>query len=178
MQTESTPASGNSSMTKTIVMVVLVLALLGVAFWGFKTNSTLKTTQGDLAAARTEIDGLKKDKADLTANLAQTTTDLESTKASLEKITAELATASASLTKTTGEKSALQAKITKASKLVDVLIGLNDNTVSFSEFLVLIKATNDSELLRLWNSFVASNTQANFNAFYNYLLGEIGDSLR
>ena len=172
------PQSDKSSMMKTIVIGVLVLALLGVSFWGFKTNSTLKATQGELAAtqgelaaARTEIDGLIKDMGELTSSLEETTAVLETT-------TNELATTSASLTKTTGEKSALAAKISEASKYVDVAIGFWDSGTDLDEFDELLKATGDAKLLKLWNDFLDDSTQANLDEFVDYMNEAVSDSLK
>ncbi len=174
------PKSDKSSMMKTIVMIVLVLALLGVGFWGFQTNSKLTATSGELAVAQTDLATLQGKYDSLTKDNAQLASDLAQTKTDLEKAQADLAKAQSDLTKSQDQGKELQAKIASASKKTEALYAFL--TVKTTEdFLVLdtmITATNDKDLIAQWSIFTSSPTTENSANFLLYLITDIKDDLK
>ena len=186
MQNESMPASesmkpqsGKSSMMSKIILGVLVLALLGVGYWGYTTNSTLKATQGDLTALQAKYDKLTKDNASLTSNLAQTTTDLETTKAELEKTKEELS-------KSQKLASGYRASMDKALKWMDVVITWDVDDSNDVAVKKTVDATGDSKLKSLWDAYAAEEfSSANYDewldklrAFERYLYESIAGFLK
>jgi len=174
------PQSSKSSMMSKIILGVLVLALLGVGFWGFQTNSKLTATNEKLVVAQSDLATLQGKYDSLTKDNAQLTSDLAQTKADLEKAQTELAKAQADLTKSQGEVKAMQAKISAASNKADILYAYSTVKTANDILTVdaMIKATNDADLIAQWATFVTTPTTENGSNFLLYMMMAIQNDLK
>ena len=176
-QATQAPKKSNSMM---IVVIILVLALIGVGFWGFSQSSTLKATQAKLDTLQGQYDSLTAEKNQLSSDFNATKTELETTKADLEKTKGELATTQDDLKKAQDQASSLQAKIDKASKISEILYAFS-TVKSGTDILTIdakVKAANNKELQTEWGKFASAPTAESSANFLLYLISAIGNALK
>lgn len=157
----------------TVFVVILVLALAGVGFWGFQQSSALKATQAELSTLQGNFDSLTAEKNSLSGDLDTATTDLEAAKAELETTKSDLSKAESAV-------STAQAKLEKAGKLADILYAIS-TVKSPTDLMAVdasIKALKDTALLGEWTKFLSDATPENSANFLLYLISSVQNELK
>jgi septal ring factor EnvC (AmiA/AmiB activator) len=181
MQSESSPVQApKKSNGMLIVVIVLVLALAGVGYWGFTQSSALKATQADLATMTQKFDTLTAENTQLTTDFDATKAELDTTKSDLEKTQGDLTTTQGDLKKAQDDGNTKQNKITKASKLAEILYAFSSVKTPTDILAVdsMIKATNDKELQAEWSKFINAPTTQSSSDFLLYMMNAISAALK
>lgn len=153
------------------ILCVLLAAVAGVGYWAYTLNTNLTSTRQQLASLQSNYDQLKSENASLT-------TDLSAAKTDLQKAKDELATTQDNLKREQEKSKTLQAKVDKAKKYVDVMYGAWVENDSFSQTESKIKATNDTNLINKFETYLNAKNTANFDAWFDYYFIALADSLK
>lgn len=174
MQPEVKP---RKSMGMTITLIVLVIALLGVAVWGFTLNTTLTKTHEANVSVQADYKKLTGEKDAVSAELETGKAGLETLMQELEEAKKELATAEADVTSTSKETTDRRANIEKAIKYIDLGAALFDDT-SLEDLSKKVSAINDPELKKNFDAFFASFTDDAWTKMMLYIFQTAYDLLQ
>jgi len=156
-----------------IISFLLLIGLVGAGFWANKLNVQLASTQQQLTTLQGEHSKLQADYAKLNSekekvasDLDQANTDLKNSKDQNENLNTKTDT--------------LNAKLDKAGKLTEVLYSFA-TVKSATDFLKidgLIKATNDSQLSKLWGDFTDAPSAAGSEKVLVYVITALRNGLK
>jgi septal ring factor EnvC (AmiA/AmiB activator) len=163
-----------------LLVVLLFLAFGWVGYWAYTLNTELTTTQGQLAALQAEHAKLQTNYAALTSDNEKLNAELTQSKADLEQANTDLTTAQADLSKSKDQGKKLDTQIEAAGGLAEILyvMAISDNESDILKIDRLINETNDTQLIKEWDTFTRSPSEDAFNTFFNYLLMATRNSLR
>jgi len=172
------PAKKSSNALWIVLVIVLILAVAGVGFWGYQQSAALKATQGALTTLQGKYDSLTAEKNTLSSNLDATTAELGTTKAELEKTKADLATTQGDLKTAQDKSAALEKTIEKARKYAGIIKGIWVDEDSFSDLGIKVNATDDAALKSKFEAFDDSRSASDFGALLEYLYTIMVDVLK
>jgi len=163
-----------------VLVILLFLASSWVGYWAYTLNTTLTTTQGQLAALQAEHAKLQTDYATLTSENQKLNAELTQVKATLEKANTDLDTAQADLSKSMQQGEKLENQIDASGKLAEILFVWTtvDNPSDIFKIDTLINETKNQELISQWNTFTNSPSDDAFAGFLDYFILAIRNSLR
>jgi len=156
-----------------LLSFLLLASLVAAGLWASKLNAQLTSTQQQLTALQGENSKLQADYAKLisdkekvAADLDQANTDLKNSKDQNENLNAKTDT--------------LNAKLDKAGKMTEVLYSFATvkTATDFLKIDALIKATNDSQLSKLWGDFTDAPTAAGSEQVLIYVINAIRNGLK
>ncbi len=144
-----------------LFLVIAIVAASALGVWSYQLNTKLAATQAQLASLQVEHDQLKADHTSLAAERTQLNATIEQGKADLAKAYADLNTAN-------DRVAAQRAKMELAKNLMSI----SEATVngdSYTAIEEMVRRTQDSQLIGLWNTLARSPNEENLLAFYQYL---------
>lgn len=159
---------------------LLLLAFAWVGYWAYTLNTQLTATQGQLTSLQAEYDKLNSDHTALTLEHEKQNAELSQTKTDLEKANTDLTTAQGDLTKSKDQSKKLNNQVDAAGKLAEVLFVMSMSDSPSDVFKVdgLINETKNQQLIDKWNTFTKSPSEDALNAFMEYLILAIRNSVR
>jgi septal ring factor EnvC (AmiA/AmiB activator) len=160
--------------------VLLLVSFAWVGYWAYTLNTQLTAIQQQFTALQSEYAKLRTEHTILTSEHDKLNAELSQTKADLEKANTDLTTAQADLSKFKNQGEKLDAQIEAAGKLAEVLfvISMSDNPSDVFKVDGLIKETNNQQLIDKWNTFTRTPSEDGLNAFMEYLILAIRNSVR
>jgi uncharacterized protein HemX len=169
-----------ATLALALLVLVMFMAFGWVGYWAYTLNTELTTTQGQLAALQAEHAKLQTDYAALTSDNEKLNAELTQSKADLEQANTDLTTAQADLSKSKDQGEKLDAQIETAGGLAEILyvMAISDNESDILKIDRLINETNNTQLIKEWDTFTRSPSEDAFNAFFNYLMMATRNSLR
>lgn len=187
IEPETSPVQGGGKISRrniiSIVLGILVFILLvvssGLGIFAYVLTSRLTSTQQQFSALQTEYEQLKAEYTSLVSDNEKLTADFSQAKIDLEKSNADLSAVQDDLKKSQEQNKKLTDKIAKAGRLANILYAWSNikGPGDFFKIDSLIKSTNDTQLIELWDALVDSPTEQNFDEFFTYLLKAVRDSL-
>lgn len=184
MQTESiTPSApavkkNSGSIFGIVLLVVLVLVVAGLGYWGYQLNNGLKATQSAQATLQGQYDELTTQKNTLTNDLGTANTDLDKAKKDLEKAKKDLETVQASVTKSKDQVTSLQGKVDKALLYLDVMVTDWVELAGIDAIGEKVKAVNDPSLTEKYDAWKKSKSSKDYGAFLAYVWSTLADLMK
>ena len=149
---ETKPSRRNlTTIILAVFLVIFLGAAAGLGYWAYTLNSSLITTQQQLAEVQSDHAKLQSGNENLTTELAQVKTDLEES-------SKDLTNTQTKLEKMQDENLKLKVKIEAASKKLQILYAFSTVSVPTDILAIdtMIKATEDRQLLERWNDFYST----------------------
>lgn len=162
------------------LVLVLFLGLGWVGYWGYRLNTELTTTQGQLAALQTKHDKLQAEYATLTNENEKLNSDLALSKTELEKANTDLAATQDDLKKSKNQNKEISAQVEEASGLAEILyvMMISEGEAGILKIDRLITEAGNKELTKQWDTFTRSPSEDTYGSFLQYLIFATRESLR
>jgi septal ring factor EnvC (AmiA/AmiB activator) len=164
-------------ISMTVVSLLLLCVSAGLGYYAYTLNTNLTNTTNALAALQAEHDKLKADYATLQGDNSKLNSDIAALQSELDATKNDLATAQTDLQAAKDQTAALQTKIEAALRRLDVLVGwwVEDKTEKGVE--ADIRATRDTKLLDLFQTYLSSSNFNDFDRWLSYLIESIVNEL-
>ncbi len=160
-----------------ILFVIVLLALIGVGYWGYSQSAQLKATKAELSTLQGNYESLTTEKKSVTSELESVKAELEAAKADLEKAKSDLGAAQTDLSKSKSNASALREKMDKAAKYVGIMTSMFSDNDALAA-LAKMTETKDAELQKLFTTYATSGNPADMQKWLAYIFDTLADLLK
>ena len=170
-----------------LLLVMAVICLGGLGYWGYTLGNDLTATRQQLAALQGKYDLLESENNKLSTDLAQSNADLAQSNADLEKIKKELASSQKELSAKTKSMKDAVLRFTVLRKSLIPLIQTENNMESeeefiafFSDWIQSIEDVHDPVLQSKFEDMVDAILagKSGDGSFIDYLLDSIEKDLK
>ncbi len=170
-----------------LLLVMAVICLGGLGYWGYTLGNDLTATRQQLAKLQENYDSLLAQDQKLSADLVDVKAELADTQLELDATKTELATSSQELNKKNKSMKDAAARLVVLKKMLAPFIG-DDNSVTneeeatafFLDWVQSIEDVNDPALKAKFEDFLMSlaNGNTSNSEFFTYLLQTIEADLK
>ena len=154
-----------------VLVFLILIAVVWTGYWLYTMNNEFIANQQQLETLQQEHAKLQSDYASLKSENEKLATDLTQTQADLEQANSDLVTAQ-------DDSKTLNDKIEKARIKTNVILAIfvwDENDASVRR---RIQATEDPELLDLYEKVIDNQDPDSFSNFFSYLWLSIEDDLK
>lgn len=186
-QKKNSPATSYAIVALIFLLLMAVVSIGGLGYWGYSLGNNLTTTQQQLIELQGNYDTLLAQSQKLSTDLVETNTELIETKLELDATKAKLSTSSQELAKKNKSIKDAAARLVVLRKMLNPLVGGDDNVTNeeeaaafFLDWIQSIEDVNDPTLKVKFEDFLASLAKGDPNEadFFTYLLQTIEADLK